>query len=554
MRDDQRNPVPRGTVLVADGETGPAGTAHPPVNAVPATESDHDPAVTGRSAPAAEPGNAVRTGGAGAAPRGGGGPGGGGGGGGGGAPRGAGGGRGAARADEVPGPSDTTHQATDPRPATDPDPSGGEPPASGAGAAAGTERAEGAVAQRPGQTLGPSNTGTADPATATGAGTTTDPAPVTGAGTTPSPSGPATEAAPGGAAPGGDHGDGAGGESAHRAGVQTPRRTPPAPAAEPSRGQGLGPPGPGSAATADGRPRRSGIRWPLVVFVLVLVILALVGLQLSGALTQTSKSRNSAGSTGSGSGSSESNQALSAAQAVRSKTATWISQQVTASAEIACDQLMCSALEADGVAAARLMTVEPTTPDPLGADVVVATSSIRSQFGSALTSEYAPQLVASFGRGANRVDVRAVAPDGAAAFRASERLDLAQRKSAGAQLIRHDSLIGEKDASAIRSGQVDSRLLVTLAFLLSQRPVDVGSFEDTAPGAPILYREVTIVDAPRQVGTAALQADLSQVQTQPSSFRPLHASVVQLANGQSALRITFGAPDPPGLLSGGGDS
>ena len=539
---------------MADGETGPAGTAHPPVNAVPATESDHDPAVTGRSAPAAEPGNAVRTGGAGAPP-------------------GAGGGPGAARADEVPGPSDTTHQATDPRPATDPDPSGGEPPASGAGAAAGTERAEGAVAQRPGQTLGPSNTGTADPATATGAGTTTDPAPVTGAGTTPSPSGPATEAAPGGAAPGGDDGDGAGGESAHRAEVETPRRTPPAPAAEPSWGKVLAttvslwtsrrlsrltgrghPAGPGSAATADGRPRRSGIRWPLVVFVLVLVILALVGLQLSGALTQTSKSRNSAGSTGSGSGSSESNQALSAAQAVRSKTATWISQQVTASAEIACDQLMCSALEADGVAAARLMTVEPTTPDPLGADVVVATSSIRSQFGSALTSEYAPQLVASFGRGANRVDVRAVAPDGAAAFQASARLDLAQRKSAGAQLIRHDSLIGEKDASAIRSGQVDSRLLVTLAFLLSQRPVDVGSFEDTAPGAPILYREVTIVDAPRQVGTAALQADLSQVQTQPSSFRPLHASVVQLANGQSALRITFGAPDPPGLLSGGGDS
>jgi hypothetical protein len=239
---------------------------------------------------------------------------------------------------------------------------------------------------------------------------------------------------------------------------------------------------------------------------------------------------------------------------VRSTTANWITQQVTSSAEIACDPLMCSALEADGVAAARLITVEPTTPDPLGADVVVATSSVRSQFGSALAGEYAPQLLASFGSGASRIDVRAVAPDGAAAFVASERLDLAQRKSAGAQLIRNDSLIGKQDASTIRAGQVDSRLLVTLAFLLSQRPVDVGSFEDAAPGAPILYREVTIVDAPGQVGTAALRADLSQVKTQPSSFRPLHAAVVQLANGQSALRIAFGAPDPPGLLSGGGTS
>src|SRR5579875_1318385 len=162
MRDDQRNPVPRGTILVADGETRPAGTAHPPVNAAPATESDHGPTVTGRNVPAAEPDNAVQTRGAAE-------------------PAGAGGGPGAARADEVPGPSHTTPQATDPHPATGPDPSGGPPPASSAGAAAGTERAEGAVAQRPEQAPGPSNTGAADPAIAT------DPATTAGAGTTPSP-------------------------------------------------------------------------------------------------------------------------------------------------------------------------------------------------------------------------------------------------------------------------------------------------------------------------------------------------------------------------------
>ena len=502
---------------MVEGQTQSAGTAQPPVKAAPATDSDHGPAVTGRNISADETPAAAQAQRADQADgsRAGRGP-------------------GAARADEVPGPSHTTHQAADP------------------GEAEGAVRAHGADVAGGGSAPAAGSVASESREASEGREASETSPPVAEAR---DPQGTSAESA------------------SSRGAVETPSRAPAAPAREPSWGKVLAttvslwtsrrlsrltgrghPAGPGSAATADGRPRRSGIRWPLVVFVLVLVILALVGLQLSGALTQTSKSRNSAGSTGSGSGSSESNQALSAAQAVRSKTATWISQQVTASAEIACDQLMCSALEADGVAAARLMTVEPTTPDPLGADVVVATSSIRSQFGSALTSEYAPQLVASFGRGANRVDVRAVAPDGAAAFQASARLDLAQRKSAGAQLIRHDSLIGEKDASAIRSGQVDSRLLVTLAFLLSQRPVDVGSFEDTAPGAPILYREVTIVDAPRQVGTAALQADLSQVQTQPSSFRPLHASVVQLANGQSALRITFGAPDPPGLLSGGGDS
>jgi hypothetical protein len=359
--------------------------------------------------------------------------------------------------------------------------------------------------------------------------------------------------------------------AAPRSAVETPRRPAGAAAPEPSWGKVLATTislwasrrlrrltgggragGPGGTATAGARPRRSGIRWPLVAFIVVLVVVALTVLELSRPVSQPGNSHGASGSSsGSGSGS---NRALATAQAVRSATAAWVTDQISASDVIACDPLMCSALESDGVAASRLMTVQATTPDPLGADVVVATSSVRSQFGQSLVSEYAPQLVASFGSGASRIDVRAVAPDGAAAFNAAERLDLSQRQAAGAQLIRNDKLIGEKDAAAIRAGQVDSRLLVTLAFLLSQRPVDVGSFQDTAPGAPILYREVTVVDAPGQVGSAALKADLSQVRTQATAFRPAHASIVQLANGQTALRIQFGAPDPPGLLAGGGNS
>jgi hypothetical protein len=294
-------------------------------------------------------------------------------------------------------------------------------------------------------------------------------------------------------------------------------------------------------------PRRSGIRWPLVVFVLVLVILALVGLQLSGVLNQHTKTPTATGSSG-GSGASS---ALSAAQATRSDAGTWIAQQVSTSDLIACDPLMCSTLQSDGIAASRLMTIQPTAIDPLGADVVVATASVRSQFGSQLVSEYAPELIATFGSGASRIDVRAVANFGAAAFETSARKDLADRKTAGVQLLRNGFHVGAQGASQIRAGQVDSRLLVTMAALLSQRPVDVSSFGDTGPGAPVLYRQVTIVDAPGQTGTAALTADLSQVQQQRGSFLPAHASIVHLANGQSALRIEYGAPDQPGLLSGG---
>jgi hypothetical protein len=348
--------------------------------------------------------------------------------------------------------------------------------------------------------------------------------------------------------------------------TESPRRVATTPTREPSWAKVLGttislwvsrrlgrPPGSGRAgrAAAGGTTgpagRRSGIRWPLVAFVLVLVILALAGLQLSGVLSHDSKSQTSTG-TGGQTGTSG---ALSAAEATRAHAATWIAQQVTSSDLVACDPLTCSTLESDGVAASRLMSIQPTATDPLGADVVVATASVRSQFGSQLVSEYAPELIASFGTGASRVDVRAVANFGAAAFKSAERKDLTDRKTAGRQLLRNGFHIGAQGASQIQSGQVDSRLLVTLAALLSQRTVDVSSFGDTGPGAPVLYRQVTIVDAPGQTGIAALAADLSQAQAQSKPYGPANAEIVHLANGQSALRIEFGAPDQPGLLSGG---
>jgi hypothetical protein len=297
--------------------------------------------------------------------------------------------------------------------------------------------------------------------------------------------------------------------------------------------------------------RWGGVRWPLVVFVLLLVILALVGLQLSGALSTNRPAQSAAGPGGSSGNSGGGNDSLSAAATARNQAASWIAQQVTSSDLIACDPLMCSTLQSDGVAGSRLMSMQPTSTDPLGADVVAATSSVRSQFGSRLVSEYAPELIASFGSGASRVDIRAVANFGAAAFQAKEQADLAARKAAGNQLLRNGFQVPAQGASQIRAGQVDSRLLVTLAALQSQRPVKVRSFGDTGPGAPVLYRQVTVVNTAGQTGTAALNADLKQVNTQRNSYLPAHAKIVRLADGQSALRIEFGAPDQPGLLSGG---
>ena len=57
----------------------------------------------------------------------------------------------------------------------------------------------------------------------------------------------------------------------------------------------------------------------------------------------------------------------------------------------------------------------PGAGDPLGSDVVLGTAAVRGLFGSRLAAVYAPEVLAGFGTGPARIDVRIVAPDGSAA-------------------------------------------------------------------------------------------------------------------------------------------
>ena len=78
---------------------------------------------------------------------------------------------------------------------------------------------------------------------------------------------------------------------------------------------------------------------------------------------------------------------------------------------------MCAALQSAGLPAADLLVLGTATPDPLGADLVVATAAVRSQFGARLAGVYAPVVLARFGTGAAGIDVRVIAPGGAPAYR-----------------------------------------------------------------------------------------------------------------------------------------
>ncbi len=96
---------------------------------------------------------------------------------------------------------------------------------------------------------------------------------------------------------------------------------------------------------------------------------------------------------------------------------------------------------------------------------------------------------------------------------------------------------------------MDSRLLATLAALASPYSFRVATFGDTSPGAPVLFREVSITSAGRGDGTGRLAAALATVRGQALPYLPAHAAIGHLADGQAALTIEFAAPSPLGLLT-----
>ena len=207
----------------------------------------------------------------------------------------------------------------------------------------------------------------------------------------------------------------------------------------------------------------------------------------------------------------------------------------------------------------------------------MATPAVRNQFGSRLASVYAPVIIASFGTGDMRIDVRAVAPDGAAAYRAALAADLAARRAAGSELL-HNPRLGLAPAarSDLAAGQVDSRLLLMLAAVVNIEPVRVTAFTDSGPraahGVPLRAADLAVL---AQAGSAngsangtatgsansatpgavhgpgsALQRVLTFVRAQRPPYRPARAAIVRGRTGPPLISVEFGAPSLAGLLQG----
>jgi len=278
---------------------------------------------------------------------------------------------------------------------------------------------------------------------------------------------------------------------------------------------------------------------------LVLVVSALLAMALGAGVTLAFTQRDN-GQPAARSGAAQGSDALRAAAADRQHAASWIAREVAGNVFVACDMEMCNELQKSHFPAAQLLQLQPSSPDPLGAQLVVATPVIRNQFGTRLATVYAPLVIASFGSGQERVDVRYIAPDGSAAFEAQMAKDRANRISAGEQLVTNKRVQASPAArKALLAGQVDPRLLITLSALADLMPVQLIAFDDPSPGAS---PDVPLRGA--ELGAAAsggLPAMLAFLRAQQNLFAPAVADVTRSANGQSVVTVRYDAPGPMGL-------
>jgi serine/threonine protein kinase len=244
------------------------------------------------------------------------------------------------------------------------------------------------------------------------------------------------------------------------------------------------------------------------------------------------------------------NQGLAAEAAARTQAITWILQQVSRAVVVSCDPQVCTDLVSRGFPSADLLTLGPTSTDPLGSDLVIATAAIRAQFGGRLASVYAPAIIASFGSGNARIDIRLVFPGGTARYRAVEQAALRARKAADAQLLANSQIAVSATARAqLLSGDIDPRLPMLLAAMAASHPVRIVDFVNQSPGGgpASLLRSVDLATADRAAHlTRAAYLGWMQafIDAQTAQYLPAWVQQVTPRTGQAVLRIGYGAPSP----------
>jgi hypothetical protein len=247
----------------------------------------------------------------------------------------------------------------------------------------------------------------------------------------------------------------------------------------------------------------------------------------------------------------QTSQELAREAAARTRAVNWILAQVSRAAVVSCDPQVCQELLSKDPSA-HVMQLGPGANDPLGSTLVVATAAIRAQFGGRLESVYAPAVIASFGSGNARIEIRWVYPGGTAKYQSDLQTDLSARKSADAQLLTNSQIgVSPMARAQLLGGGIDPRLPQLLALMAGIHPVDVVDFVDQPPGggpASLLQAvDLATTDSAAHMTRAAYLGWIHGfIETQRSQYLPVWVQQITLPTGQAVVRILYGAPSPLG--------
>jgi hypothetical protein len=220
--------------------------------------------------------------------------------------------------------------------------------------------------------------------------------------------------------------------------------------------------------------------------------------------------------------------------------------QVSRAAVVGCDAQVCADLISRGFPRANLLTFGPQSNDPLGVALVVDTAAVRAQFHDRL-AVWAPAIIAAFGSGNARIEIRLNFPGGATAYRAVQQKYARARELADAQLLTNNRItFSAKAKTQLRSGNIDPRLPLLIAAMAHFHPLQVVDFGDQAPGggpASLLRSmDLATADPPAHLTPSAyINWMRSFIKVQRSQYHPA-LSLVTLSTGQTMLRIAYLAP------------
>ncbi|MGC5222519.1 hypothetical protein ACPW96_07945 [Micromonospora sp. DT81.3] len=156
----------------------------------------------------------------------------------------------------------------------------------------------------------------------------------------------------------------------------------------------------------------------------------------------------------------------------------------------------------DVIAYEELTTGSAAASEPLtawtDARYIVTTEALRTPpDGSEVVSSAVENsvVVASFGTGAQAVEIRRIVPEGASAASEAEQRAASVRAAYGAELAQNRSVrMSDADRALLTEGRVDDRIAVVLAGLAAQGEVTVAGFPVIEGEQQESIREVALMD------------------------------------------------------------